>query len=62
MVKSSAFVLIMFTAWYRVLIIGLLWMWVCEMEVAMLFLMLVSVMTRVYEEMLKDSITKLSSC
>jgi len=42
--------------------IDLLWMWVCEIEVAMLFLMLASIMTRACEGMLEDSITKLSSC
>ena len=62
MVKISASVLVMFTAWCRVLVIDLLWMWVCEMEVAILFLMLVSVMTRACEGILKDLITKLSSC
>ena len=44
MAKSSASVLVMKAAWWTVLIKGWSHMWTCDTDVAMLFLMLVSVM------------------
>ena len=38
--KSSASVLITFVAWCSILIIGLLWIWISEMDITTLFLML----------------------
>ena len=62
MVNSSASVLVMFTAWWRVLTTGLLWTWMWEMDVATLFLMLASVITSALDGVLEDSRAKLSSC
>ena len=39
-VKSSASVIVMFTVWWIVLMISLLCEWICDIEVAILFLML----------------------
>ena len=46
--KSSASVLVIFVAWYSVLIIGLLWIWILEIDVATLFLTLALVITRAW--------------
>ena len=62
MVNSSASVLVMFIAWWSILTIGLLWIWMCEMEVAILFLMLASMITSTLDGVLEDSRAKLSSC
>ena len=62
MVNNSASVIITFTAWWRVLIRGLLWMWIWEIEIAILFLMLASVIMRAWKGLLKDSIAMWSSC
>jgi len=43
-VKSSASVEVTLAAWYRVLMMGLLWIWIWVIDVAMLFLMPVSEM------------------
>ena len=59
--NSSASVLVMLTAWWRVFMTGLLWMCVCNIDVAMLFLILASVIISTHEGILKDSKAKLSS-
>ena len=59
--KSSAFVLITFVTWYSILIIGLLWIWIWEMDIATLFLTLASVITRAWVETSNNSIANLSS-
>ena len=59
--KSLAFVLVTFIMWWSVLITGLLWMWIWGMEVAVLFLTLVSLMTRACDGVLGDSIVRLSN-
>ena len=50
------------TVWYNILINGLLAIYVCEMDVAMLFLMLASVTMMAVEEKEDNSRTMLSSC
>ena len=62
MAKSSASDKVMLTAWWRVLTIGLLKMWMCAMDKAILFLTLASVVTRALENEEEDSIAKVSSC
>ena len=46
--KSSASVLVIFVAWYSILIISLLWIWILEIDVATLFLTLALVITRAW--------------
>ena len=55
-VKSSALVEVMLTAWWIVLMMGLLWMWIWAIEVAMLFLMPASEIMRVCEWFNEDMI------
>ena len=59
--KSSALVLVMWTMWWTVLVIGLSWMCICDINVATSFLILVSMTTMVVEEELDASMTILSS-
>jgi len=60
-VKSSASVLVTFRVWWRVFVIGLSRMWICEIEVATLFLMLASVIMSAEEGESEDSRANLSS-
>ena len=60
-VKSLASVLLMFTTWWRVLMTGLLQMWTWAIDVATLFLILVLVMTSVWEGFSDEVIAKLSN-
>ena len=62
MAKNSASVLVMLTAWWSVLIIGLLWTCTCMIEEAMLFLTLASVTMSVLDGVFNDSMTRLLSC
>ena len=62
MANNSASVLMIFRAWWRVLVIGLLCIWICTMKVATLFLMLASMMMRALDGELEDSRANLSSC
>jgi len=48
--RSLASVGVTFMAWCSILITGLSYMWICEMDIATLFLMLASDMTRDMEE------------
>jgi len=59
--KSSASILITFVAWCSILIIGLSWIWMWEMNIAILFLTLVSVIMRAWVETPDNLIANLSS-
>ena len=62
MAKSSASVLVMWTAWWMVLVMGLLWVCICNIDIAMSFLMLASVTIMTVEGEFDDSIIMLLSC
>jgi len=59
--KSLASILVMLVAWWSVFMIGLSQTWMCAIDIATLFLMLVSVMTRVEDRLFEDSRVILSS-
>jgi len=61
MVKSSASVEVTLVVWWIVLMIGLLWTWIYAIEVATLYLILASEMTRVCEWFNEDIIVILLS-
>ena len=61
MANNLAFILVILTTWWSVLVIGLLWMWIYNINIAMLFLTLVSVMTKAWEWLFEDSIANLLS-
>jgi len=61
-IKSLASVVVTKAAWYNILITGWLAMCTCEMDIVILFLMLVSITTMAVEEKENDSRTILSSC
>ena len=60
--KSSASVLVTKVMWWRVLISELLAIYMCKMDVAMLFLILASITTMAVDGEVNDSITMLLSC
>jgi len=60
--KISASVLVTWTAWWMVLVMGLLWVCICNIDVAISFLMLASVTIMVVEGEFDDLIIMLSSC
>ena len=60
MAKSSALAVVILIALYRVLMIGLLKEWMCEMEVATWFIILASNMT-MDEKVSKDALSMVSS-
>ena len=61
MANNSASVLVTLTAWWIVFVRGLLTIWMCAIEVAMLFLILASKATRATEGDEKDSKVNSSS-
>jgi len=61
MANNLASVLVTLTAWWIVFVKGLSTLWICTMEVATLFLMLVSEAIRATEGDEEDSIVNLSS-
>ena len=62
MVKNSVLVLVMLLVWWSVLIIGLLWIYTCAIEKAMLFLTLASITMRAFDRVFDDLMARLSSC
>ena len=60
--NSLASVLMILTVWWRVYVMGLLWMCMCDIDITMLFLTLASIIISVHKEILKDSKARLSSC
>ena len=54
--NNSASVLVMFTVWWRVLVMGLLQMCIWEIKVVILFSTLAFVITRAWKGLLKDLI------
>ena len=61
MAKISASELVIWIAWWIVLVMGWLWVCICDIDVAVLFLMLESVTTMAVDGELDDSMTMLSS-
>ena len=62
MAKSSTLVLVMWTAWWTVLAIGLLYVCICNIDIAVLFLILASMTTIAVEGEFDNSMIMLSSC
>ena len=62
MAKSSISVLVTWTAWWMVFVMGLLWVYVCDIDVAISFLILVSVTIMAVKGEFDNLMTILSSC